>query len=101
MKLATALQIIDQIHPTVLPKGFRVSFEHREGHMLASDFFPDRDEAPIETEKEAWQLAAWFAEKAPVNFVNIYVVNAKTFLPVDGYRERMLRRFPNKEKQYA
>ena len=40
------------------PIGYMVSFERKEGSILASDHFPDkhRGEPLIPTEEEAWRL---------------------------------------------
>jgi hypothetical protein len=71
------------------PKGYRVSFERVEGHVLCSDHFPERDEQPIGDLSEAWALAEAFAEKTVGKCVNIYVVTS-AFHPVVGYRERRI-----------
>lgn len=71
-------------------EGFRIHFEVREGSILRSDFFPDREEELIKTEDEAWKLARRFACAVDFNtYVNIYVIN-KTFSPVVGYRDKKL-----------
>lgn len=74
--------------------GFRVSFERREGGMLASDHIPARDEPAIEDEAAAWVLAERVAQAGRGSFVNIYVVHATGWKPVADYRSRMLRAHP-------
>ncbi len=74
--------------------GYRVSFEKREGGMLYSDHFPDRDEPPIVTLDDAWRLAEDWAKVDPNTYVNVYVVNALDWVPVDGYNDRKLNRYP-------
>jgi len=76
------------------PQGFRVAFEKRERGMLGSDYFPERDEPLIQIEAEAWEWAGRFAAKAPPEYVNIYVVDHQ-YRPVDGYRCRLMRRYPS------
>lgn len=77
-------------------KRYMISFEKRGGGMLASDHFPDKHagEPLIEGLEKAWELANKFAATAPPEYVNIYVVRGEDFAPVDGYSERMLRRYP-------
>lgn len=70
--------------------GYRVSFEKREGGMLCGDHFPERDEPPIADLEDAWKLAADWAEVDPKLYVNIYVIQAWDWCPVDGYKERVL-----------
>ncbi len=71
--------------------GFRVEFEKLGGGILASDHFPDDDEEPIGTEEEAWGYARRFA-KACKNkgIVNVYVIYADDYTPVEGYKEKEL-----------
>ena len=73
--------------------GFLVTFERIEGCILVSDHFPDVHsfELPIQTESEAWALAEKFAGKTRGEMVNIYVIKASDFTPVDGYSERLIK----------
>lgn len=75
-------------------KGYCVSFEVRSPGILSSDHFPDvlAGEPGIESEEEAWRLAKRFAE-AKQRVVNVYVIYAKDFTPVVGYRSRMLNKY--------
>ena len=86
MKMAKAQEIISN---GITNPGFMVSFERKEGCMLHSDYFPAKydGEPLIETEEEAWELAAKFAKKTRGKFVNIYVVDAK-HSPVEGYKDK-------------
>lgn len=86
MKIKDAMDMIEA------EEGFRVHFEKREGSILHSDFFPDRDEEMIKTEDLAWELARRFAGAVDSNiYVNIYVTD-KTFSPVVGYNLKKLNR---------
>lgn len=85
MKTIEAMSIISD---TKRPSGYRVSFEHVDGGILRSDFFPDRGEPLIETEEEAWCLARLFAARTRGKCVNIYVTDDK-YCPVSGYKNRM------------
>jgi len=89
MKIRDAMNVINE--PTFAQAGFMVHFERVEGHMLCGDGFPDKHggEPLIANESDAWDLAAKFAAKTVGRCVNIYVVRAD-FVPVDGYRERMI-----------
>lgn len=86
MKLREALEIIGREQGN---KGYRVSFEHREGKMLASDYFPARDEPLIEKEETAWWLARAFAAQTVGRCVNIGVVDS-AFVPVPGCEHRQI-----------
>lgn len=74
--------------------GYFVHFEEREGGMLRSDYFPERDEPSIADEEDAWKLAQKFAGTHPSRFVNVYVVSGYDWTPVNGYNARMLNRYP-------
>jgi hypothetical protein len=73
--------------------GFRVAFEVRDNGMLRSDLCPEREEPACRTEQEAWALAERVARTGS-HIVSVYVVHAKTFVPVEGYRGRMLKPYP-------
>ena len=82
MKMQDALDIIEKKE-----KGFMVHFEKREGHLLKSDYFPDKHagEELISTEDEAWELAVKFAKStSPAEIINIYVID-NNFNPVKDY----------------
>lgn len=72
--------------------GFMVHFEHVEGGMLKSDYFPDKHagERLIETEGEAWELARKFAKKTRGKCVNIYVID-EHFSPVKEYKNKEIK----------
>lgn len=72
--------------------GYRVSFERRVPSALCGDMFPARDEEPIENKEAAWELARQWAAAAS-DCVNIYVISAVTFKPVDGYERRLMNRY--------
>jgi hypothetical protein len=74
--------------------GYRVHFEKREGAILASDYFPERDEPSIQNVEEAWDLAEKFASIDPSRYVNVYVVQAFDWVPVPDYNKRALNRYP-------
>ena len=88
MKMAEARQLL------VAHNGFRIHFERREGGMLCSDFFPDRDEPAIVELEDAWKLAREFAAVDPSKFVNVYVIQAWDYAPVAGYLSRKLNDYP-------
>ena len=70
--------------------GFLVSFEYRNNGILESGYYPS--DAPFLTENAAWDHAKLFAMYAPSAYVNIYVVNCVTYVPVAGYDAMKLRR---------
>lgn len=90
MKMAEAVAIMND-----KPPGYMVAFERREGGLLCGDHFPDKHggEALIKTEGEAWMLAQRFADKMGERIVNVYVIGSD-FVPVNGYRERIIRAYP-------
>lgn len=77
------------------PKGFMVKFEHKIDGTLRGSQFPDKHagEPLIKTEEEAWELARKFAESLPQDYVNIFVVK-EDFCPVEGYEEKILKKYP-------
>jgi len=83
MKYLEALGIINKTEKS----GFMVSFERVEGGFLVGDHFPDKHggEELIQTEKEAWELARKFADKAKYKCINIYVIDS-SFSPVPDYK---------------
>ena len=82
-------EVVRTIEKVINPKGYRVSFERKEGNFLISDHFPDKDEPLIDTESEAWILARTFARSTVGKCVNIYVVN-DNYTPVAGYRDKII-----------
>ena len=87
MKIDEAMKIINDDKE----EGYMVSFEWAGDGMLRSDHFPDKHagEKLIETEEEAWELAAKFASRKRDRCVNIYITGAD-FHPVKGYRDRII-----------
>ena len=79
MKMKEALDIIGKKQ-----HGFMVHFEKRNGHILISDFFPDKhaNEDLIPTIEEARDLADRFNRATNDDIVNIYVID-HNFRPVD------------------
>lgn len=70
--------------------GYRVHFEEKDGKILTSGCFPDRNEPALPTEEIAWAYARAFANKHTYGrFINIYIVD-RQWRPVDGYREKMI-----------
>lgn len=64
------------------PKGYRITFHVRSGSIVSTDGFPDRDEQPFLTLAIAKSEAEAFAERAPSNYGDIYIVDADTFVPI-------------------
>jgi hypothetical protein len=88
MKLEKALKIINESE-----RGFMVSFEIKEGNVLKSDYFPEKEhESLIKTEKEAWDLAKRFAKATGSEIVNIYVID-QDYAPVKGYSNKKLKKY--------
>jgi len=88
MKLKDAIKIIlSESHTT----GYMISFEQKDGSVLRSDHFPDKNagEELIEDLDTAWKLAELFAEKTRGKTVNVYVIDDK-FRPVAGYEKRKM-----------
>ena len=90
MKMQDAMKIMED--KPILP-GFMVQFERVEGSILASDYFPDvlAGEEPIQTEEQAWQMAAQFAAKTRGRCVNICVIHRADFSPVAHYEGRKIK----------
>lgn len=87
MLMHEALRIINEPKPM----GYMVSFERKEGLILAGDYFPDkhRGDPLIPTEEEAWMLAQKFAARTVGKCVNVYVIT-HDFVPVPGYEARKI-----------
>jgi hypothetical protein len=85
MRYDEALRLIHHI-----PAGFRVHFERIESAGLCSDYVPNRDEEPFGDEEKAWRFAADLAAATVGKFVNFYVVDAVTFVPVPDYSARKI-----------
>ena len=66
-----------------ITKGYMVSFEEKDGLVLKSDHFPDKNagEDLIETKEQAWELAKLFASKTKGRMVNIYIID-ENFMPI-------------------
>jgi hypothetical protein len=90
MKMSEALACINA------REGYCVTFEIRKDSCLHSDHFPDvREREPgIESIEAAWDLAAKFAYARRKDVVNVYVVHANDFTPVEGWDTRTLNRHP-------
>jgi hypothetical protein len=88
MRLNEAKKII---YEGIKPRGYRVSFERLDRHILKGDHFPDRDEPMIQYEEEAWELAAKFAAITKGRNVNVYVVDDQ-WRPVPGYEAKIENR---------
>ena len=89
MKMQDAMKIMEG-EPR-LP-GFMVHVERVACSMLESDYFPEvqAGEEPIQTEEQAWQMAAQFAVKTRKRCVNIYVIHRADFTPVADYAGRKI-----------
>jgi len=70
-------------------RGFRVSFEKKEGCILRSGYFPEGEGPLIPTEDDAWILAIAFAKKTTGKYVNIYVVD-HNYRPVPDYKNQAI-----------
>lgn len=94
MKMQEALKIMAI---GIRPKGYMVTFEHKNGGILSSDCFPDKrsGEQLIASKEEAWILAYAFAQKTVGKCINIYVID-DTFHPV--YDDKA-RKIENREKE--
>lgn len=93
MKLIEAMDIIEGRGRSPEVGEFLVHFEWREGKFLRGDYFPDTraGEKPIGSLVRAWSLAASFATAMGEERVcNVYVVNAKNFMPVEGFKTKEL-----------
>ena len=90
MKMQEAMRIMG--YAPKLP-GFMVHFTRVNGCMLEGDYFPDvhAGEEPIQTEEQAWQMAAQFAAKTRQRCVNIYVIHRADFTPVADYAGRQIK----------
>ena len=90
MKMQEAMRIMG--YAPKLP-GFMVHFTRVNGCMLEGDYFPDvhAGEEPIQTEEQAWQMAAQFAAASWQRCVNIYVINRANFMPVADYAGRQIK----------
>jgi hypothetical protein len=77
---------------------YLVHFEAKEGKggcILAAKYFPDPGETPFRSEQDAWNWAAAFANTlGPAKVVNVYVVDASNWRPVDDYRKRLCNPHP-------
>lgn len=93
----TLREVIDVIHK--VPRGFMVAFDVCDGRYVHCGYFPydppsnmpGRIEPLIPCEEIAWAWARLFAEYAPPEVRNIYVVNHQ-YKPVPGYDKKRLRR---------
>lgn len=94
MKLDQAFKLINERKQK--KNEFRVHFEERKGSMLVSDYLPDREEKPFDSEHTAWEFAERFAEVDPAKYVNIYVIDSD-FSPVENYRDRILNEYPERQ----
>jgi hypothetical protein len=88
------MKMVDAKAQLVAHAGYRVHFERREGGLLCSDCFPDRDEPGIADLDDAWTLAEQWAAVDPAVYVNVYVIRAWDFAPVPNYELRKLNRHP-------
>jgi hypothetical protein len=80
--MADAERYMENNKPVI--SGFRVSFEWYGDGFLRSDFFPENQEEPIRTEKEAWTLAKKFADAMKGKVCNLYVMDNR-HVPVRNY----------------
>ena len=82
MKTKDALKIIDEGWIRK-PKGFRVHFQKKVNSDLITDYIPDEDVKPLESDVVTWRLAWKLSEvtksdnpeMADGEMVNIYVVD--------------------------
>jgi 1,2-phenylacetyl-CoA epoxidase PaaB subunit len=94
MKMAEALACINA------REGYCVTFEIRKDSCLHSDHFPDvrAGEPGIETIEAAWDLAAKFAYARRKDVVNVFVVHASDFTPIEGSLTRALNLHPARSR---
>lgn len=94
MRLDQAQKLIDKYKER---RGYRVHFQQRiTPNNLQTDYFPnDLDEALIDTEQHAWELAQEFALSTTSDYVNIFVVD-KQYQAV-GTPEDIIRPYPKPE----
>ena len=82
MKIADALKIIDD-NWVEKPGGFRVCMQRREGSEWVTDYSPDIEAAPLDSDVTTWRLAWKLAQCTPAregdplegDLVNIHVVD--------------------------
>lgn len=92
MKLIVAESVIDEHKGGIARKaGYRVRFEHSDGKIITTDYFPERDEPSLEGLENAWSIADAFAQATKDKYFNVYVVTGD-YCPVDGFAERALNR---------
>ena len=91
MKIAEALKFIDD-NWVQKAKGFRVCMQRREGSDWVTDYSPDENAAPLDSDVTAWRLAWKLAVSTPLlegepqegDLVNIHVVDQDNN-PIDYY----------------
>ena len=82
MKIVEALKIIDAKW-IEKKKGFRVCMQRREGSDWITDYTPDEDATPLDSDVAAWRTAWKLAQSTPLSdggpqegdMVNLYVVD--------------------------
>ncbi len=97
MKIAEALKAIDRGWAQK-PKGFRVHFEVKTDRKVITDYMPEPDQAPLDSDVVAWRTA-WKlfqvsksedSEYGQGKMVNIYVVddqgNRVKYYATGGYQ---------------
>ena len=91
MNITEALKIIDD-NWIAKPKGFRVCMQRREGSEWVTDYSPDENVAPLDSDVTTWRLAWKLANSTPLresepqegDLANIFVVDQDNN-PIDYY----------------
>lgn len=82
MDITEALKIIDDKW-IEKPKGFRVCMQRREGSVWVTDYSPEGEAAPLDSDVTTWRLAWKLAQSTPLgggdpqegDLVNLFVVD--------------------------
>lgn len=82
MKLSKVRKTIAANH------GYLVHFEHIEGSILRSDYFPDvkGGEEPFETQEEAMAIGIDYAKVTKGKTCNFYLVRSDKFTPIGSWK---------------
>lgn len=75
------------------PVGFVVHFERHAYGSLYTEYYPDKGQVPtppFTSAEAAWEVAAQIAAANQLEIINVFVVDANTYIPVPGYLKRTL-----------
>lgn len=94
-ELMKALERADELSRAATVEGYRVSYERKDGAFLIGEMWPVREQPPLYcSEAEAWDYAQRLAAPNVGHYVNLYVIHAKDFTPVEGYQDKFIRNRP-------